>query len=266
MRKKLILINLSILTLASFLSGCATKGPKRVYAMPAQLPTKITSPTTQAVNDAPRTRPGKVMDPDSITYAQVPSRIIYLPGQHGIFGRSSATQEVSYNLLPVDRVGAIQAEATPEFGETILRESVSVEIKDVVETSFMNDDGSTIKGSARRLGVLGNNNVEKKRARDLLKRGEELRWSAEMGWVGFFPEKKAKPYKPTKQKTEKIPELDIPDEKTKKTKAEIEPIKAPDPMDIISKNDIEIDMGVEAEKNINKESEKFEEEIDLTIE
>jgi hypothetical protein len=266
MRNKLIVINLAAIAIGGLLSGCATKGPKKVYAMPAPVPERIVAPKNQAVADAPRTKPGKIMDPDSVTYAQVPSRIIYLPGQHGIFARSSAKQEVSYNLVPVDRIGAIQAEATPEFGETIVRQETSIEIKDVVETSFMNDDGSTSKGVARRLGVLGNNDVEKKRAENLTKRGEELRWSAEMGWVGFTPEKKAKPYKPAKQKEEKIPDLDIPEPSSKKKKAEIEPIKERNPMDIISKDEKASEEALDAEKEILDEKVEVEEEIDLTIE
>lgn len=267
MIKKLILMNISTLLTSIFLSGCATKGPKMIYAMPAQLPQKVVSPTDQAIKNAPRTQPGKIMDPDSVTYAQVPSRIIYLPGEHGIFGRSSAQQEVSYNLVPVDRVGAIQAEATPDFGETIVREDISIKIKDVMETSFMNDDGSTVKGTARRLGVLGNNDVEKKRAQNLTKRGEELRWSAEMGWVGFFPEKKAKPYKPTKdrEKVKTIPELDVSTPKSKKV-AEIEPIKERNPMDLISKDETESEIAIEAEVKLNTNKIEVEEDIDLTIE
>jgi hypothetical protein len=264
MKKTLLLLTLCIIASSGFLTGCATKGPQKVYAMPARVPERIVSPTTQAIADAPRTKPGKVMDPDSITYAQVPSRIIYLPGQHGIFGRTSATQEVAYNLVPVDRIGAIQAESTPEFGETIVREQTSISIKDVIETTFMNDDGSTVKGTARRLGVLGNNDVEKNRAENLLKRGEDLRWSAEMGWVGFFPEKKAKPYKPTKPKKTKIPDLEVSEKKT--PKPEIEAIKERNPMDIISKDETESEIANEAEKKNDKEEIEIEEEIDLTIE
>lgn len=264
MKRNQILINLTLLTLGTVLTGCATKGPKKVYAMPAPVQHRVIAPATQAVTDAPRTRPGKIMDPDSITYAQVPSRIIYLPGQHGIFGRSSAKQEVSYNLVPVDRVGAIQAEGTPDFGETIVREEVGISVKDVIQTTFMEEDGSTVRGTARRLGVLGNNDVEKKRAENLIKRGEELRWSAEMGWVGFFPEKKAKPYKPKKEKEQTIPDLNIPEEPPKK-KAEIEPIKERNPMDVITKDEKE-EIVVDAEAEILNDSAEVEEEIDLTIE
>lgn len=274
MKKTILITNICILSLGTFLTGCATKGPKQIYAMPAPVQHRIVSPTSQAITDAPRTKPGKVMDPEAITYAQVPSRIIYLPGEHGIFARSSAKQEVSYNLVPVDRIGAIQAEATPAFGETIVREDVSIQVKDVVDTTFMNDDGSTSKGSARRLGVLGNNEVEKKRASNLLKRGEELRWSAEMGWVGFFPEKKAKPYKPTKDKITSIPPLETPKKTSSKKKPDIEPIKERNPMDIISKDESESEEGLAAEKEIvdeqennsSKDETEIEENLDLTIE
>jgi hypothetical protein len=184
-------------------TGCATKGPKRVYAAPFRPEPNRVAPANQAIADAPRTQPGKVMDPDAITYAQVPARIIYLPGQHGIFGRESARQEVAYNLVPVDRIGAIQAEGTPEFGEIRTGQGPTVDVKvDVTEMTISNPDGSFSKGQARRLGVLGQSEAEKSRAGNLLQRGEELQWSTEIGWVGFRGETKAKGYEPDGAKKE----------------------------------------------------------------
>jgi hypothetical protein len=163
------------------------------------------------------------MDPAAITYAQVPSRIIYLPGDQGIFARKSATQTVAYNLVPVDRIPAIQAEGTPEFGQIQGKREDGTKSLDIVETSFLEEDGSTIKGTGRRLGVLGQNEVEKERASNLLKRGEELRWSADIGWLGFIPDKKANAYTPKKEKEKDIPPIETPTEETKK-KPEIEQI------------------------------------------
>jgi hypothetical protein len=258
--RKIVIFNTALIGLTIFVTGCATKGPKKVYATPVQPPVRVVSPTVQAVNDAPRTQPGKIMDPDAVTYAQVPSRIIYLPGQHGIFSRSSAKQEVAYNLVPVDRIKAVQAEATPEFGEVLVRENVDVKVKDVIETSFMNEDGSTVKGTARRLGVLGQNDVEKQRAENLLRRGEELRWSADMGWVGFFPEKKAKPYRPAKEKETSIPPLELGDISSKRP-ADIEPIGDRDTLNPIKEDSAEAEISLELDGG----DESIEEEIDLTI-
>ena len=206
-------------------SGCATKGPKRVYAAPVLPEPRRVAPADQAIADAPRNQPGRIMDPDAITYAQVPSRILYLPGQHGIFGRESARQEVAYNLVPVERIGAIQAQGTPEFGEIQTQEKVEMKV-DITEMTVTNPDGSFSKGQARRLGVLGQSDAEKTRAENLLRRGEEIQWSAEVGWVGFTPEKKAKPYEPegVKKKEEGPSEITAPE---KANKPSIEPLEEP---------------------------------------
>lgn len=190
--KSLIIISLSGIVLSTF-TGCATrKGPQQVWASPVQ---RVVSPLNQAVTDAPRTQPGRIMDPDALTYAQVPSRIIYMPGGHDIKSRKSPRQEVAYNLVPVSRIGAIQAQTTPEFGEIIVQDKTT-NIEDVVEMTIFSKEGETLRGKGRRLGVLNQSKAEESRARDLLKKGEDLHWDKTKGWVGFVVEKRAKPYSP----------------------------------------------------------------------
>jgi len=201
------------------LTGCATKkGPQQVWAAPVQ---RYVAPVNQAVIDAPRTEPGKIMDPEALTYAQVPSRIIYMPGGHGIKSRQSPRQEVAYNLVPVSRIGAIQAEATPEFGEIIVQEK-QTSIEDITEMSVISSGGETLRGKGRRLGVLSKSKTEENRARDLLKKGEELQWDKERGWVGFVVEKRAKPYTP--KSTTKDPGIAEVKETPRKEEPKIEAI------------------------------------------
>lgn len=227
-------IGILAVSILALITGCATKGPKKIYAMPVAPTLKVKSPTSQAIADAPRTKPGSIMDPEALTYAQIPSRIIYLPGQHGLFGRSSAKQEVAYRLEPVDRIKAIQAQATPEFPETSRTDTTTtIKIKDITMQTFVNDDGTRVSGTARRLGILGQNDTEKIRALNLLRRGEELRWADEIGWVGFFAEEKAKAYSPKKEQQETIPPLDL-DSSPQESTAEIEPIKEEETMEIIT--------------------------------
>jgi predicted DNA-binding transcriptional regulator len=200
------------------LTGCASpKGPKQVWASPVE---RVVSPVNQAITDAPRTQPGKIMDPDAVTYAQVPSRIIYLPGGQGIKSRQSPRQEVAYNLVPVSRIGAIQAEGTPEFGEIIVQGGDKTTV-DIAEMTIISDGGETLRGKGRRLGILGRTESAKSRAKDLLKKGEQLEWDTERGWVGFVVETRARPYTPKKVEEPKISEVkDTP----KKEKPEIEDI------------------------------------------
>jgi hypothetical protein len=158
------------------------------------------------VADAPRRQPGKLMDPDAVTYAQVPSRIIYLPGSAGVFGRVSGRQEVAYNLVPVDRIPEIQAQGTPSMemreGRPSTQPSAQTPAAGSFPAAFKNSDGVTTSGMARRLGVLGKTGVEKTRAESLLARGERLEWTPDVGWVGFTDQKVPKPLPPVKEGVE----------------------------------------------------------------
>ncbi len=275
-------INLTVRSLATMLglatvfatAGCATKrGPTQVYATPVQ---RTVSPLNQAIADAPRTQPGKIMDPEALTYAQVPSRIIYLPGDHGIAGRKSARQEVAYNLVPVSRIGAIQAEATPEFGEVIVQKETT-RVEDITEMSFIESDGSTSRGRGRRLGVLGKSGDSEERASNLLKKGEELKWDSEVGWVGFVVDKKAKPYTPKQSKTnDAIKELELAPKKetpkidnleSRKTeeiwKEEAKEAEEDISLDLDTKTNDEPEKKVEEKKEVK---EKESEEIELSFE
>ncbi len=220
-----MMLGLTGLALTS-ITGCATrKGPQQVWAAPVQ---KYVSPINQAITDAPRTQPGKIMDPEALTYAQVPSRIIYMPGGHGIKSRKSPRQEVAYNLVPVSRIGAIQAEATPEFGEIIVQDRTTT-IEDISEMTIMSKDGETLRGKGRRLGVLNQSSSEESRAKDLLKKGEELHWDKNKGWVGFVVERRARPYTPKNVDSEEAikPVEDTP----KKEEPQIEAIDSKEETD-----------------------------------
>lgn len=234
------------------LTGCATKkGPQQVWASPVQ---RVVSPVNQAITDAPRTQPGKIMDPEALTYAQVPSRILYLPGHHGVKSRKSPRQEVAYDLVPVSRIGAIQAEATPEFGEIIVQGS-ETKIEDITEMTVISEKGETLRGKGRRLGVLGKAESAKDRARDLLKKGEELQWDAERGWVGFVVEQKAKPYTPKKTETDNVI-ADVEDT-PRKEGPKIESLDDANKKPPTNENEsIELDL---------KEEETKEEEIELSF-
>ena len=215
---KTLKLTLSAVMAATLLTSCATRGPTRVTALPMPGPT--VSPTNWAVVDAPRQQPGKLMDPDAVTYAQVPSRIIYMPGDSGIFGRRSARQEVAYNLVPVDRIPAIQAQGTPVFESRAPAETSQAK-SNVFTAVFPGKDGASAKGTARRLGVLGKTDVEKTRAQSLLAKGETLHWAQDVGWVGFTEEIVVRPPLTTKKSVD-IPAL--PDSGTTKSPD----IKAPD--------------------------------------
>lgn len=201
---------LTLLTIlsASLLAGCATKGARRITAVP--LPGPTISPTNWMKDEAPRREPGKLMDPDSVTFAQIPSRIIYMPGKEGIFSRESAHQEIAYNLVPVDRVPEIQAQGTPTIESPGDKAATDKKAPvTIFPASFVNKAGNSAKGTARRLGVLGKSDPEKVRAQSLLMRGENLQWTPNVGWVGFTEEIVVRPVV-TPKKTVEIPE--IPDD------------------------------------------------------
>jgi len=165
--------------LVSILSSCgSTKGPREVTARPFVIPQRQ-SATEWAKDSAPRTQPGKVMDPDAVTYAQVPKRILFLPGEHGIFGRKSAQQEVAYDLVPVDRIPEVQAQGTPSF-----QPNYNNAAKWTAAT-FADPEGNLRKGKARRLGVTNQTVRERNRAESLLEKSETLEWLEGTGWVGF---------------------------------------------------------------------------------
>lgn len=216
--------------LAVALQGCATKSARVVTAN--QVVSKpVTASQNWAIADAPRTEPGKIMDPEAVTYAQVPSRIIFLPGHGGIFGRDSARQEVAYNLVPVGR----QPEAIAPAPEMTNKPAVT-EGKEPPPNQFTSvfpdKNGKPTRGIARRLGVLGKTPDEEKRATALLQRDELLRWNTDVGWVGFQPEVEVTVEKAPIKK-ENIPEIDLgptpaapklfnPNETTEENKKDVE--------------------------------------------
>lgn len=199
------LTKLGLLAAVAILTqACATKGAKQLTAYPLPGPTK--GPENWAVEDAPRQRPGALMDPDATTYAQIPSRIIYLPGGGGIFGRQSGSQQVAYNLIPVSRIPEVQAKGTPTMETRSVVKETTKPPASSFGASFPDKDGNEVKGTARRLGVLGKTDVEKTRAQSLLGRGEGLQWSPDIGWVGFTEEIVVRPIENPK-KTVAIPEI-----------------------------------------------------------
>jgi len=174
---------------ASALSGCATKGAKEIFAFP-KLSETITSPT-QSFLSPERTKPGQIMDPNSLTFAQVPTRILYIPSEGGLFSRKSSSQHVAYELIPVDFNNTAHLNPTLASSNN-LNPSAKPELKEFFRTTFLGKDGQERTGTARRLGLLGKSTVEKERATLLLKGKESLEWSPEAGWIGFLAEKKTK--------------------------------------------------------------------------
>jgi hypothetical protein len=132
------------------------------------------------------------MDPESTTFAQIPKRILYLPGSQNIFGRISAQQEVAYELVPIEQTILGNTPPTQTATPPPKKEEQNKATKEVFKTAFVDEDGGERHGTARRLGILGKSPVERQRAELLLKEKETLEWSAEAGWVGFQEEKKTR--------------------------------------------------------------------------
>jgi hypothetical protein len=126
------------------------------------------------------------MDPEVETYTQVPTRIIYFPGEHTPFSRQSPKQEVAYSLKPINRSPGLPA---PKID---FEPAVGGDQPNTFPTGFLNKDGSVTQGEGRRLGVNEATEPGKQRAEDLLKKGEELRWSSSVGWIGFKASKTEK--------------------------------------------------------------------------
>lgn len=228
-------------------TGCATRGPKLVTALPMPGPT--IGPTNWMKADAPRTQPGKLMDPDAVTFGQVPTRIIYMPGQEGTFGRTSARQEVAYKLVPVDRIPEIQAQGTPVMDTPASDRTTQEKApKAVFSAAFKNKDGVMAVGTARRLGVLGQTEAEKTRAESLLSKGETLQWTDDVGWVGFTEKDTPKPLPPQKKN---VPIPEIPDAKPSKAPE----IKKPESVDTSEKTPA-VPLPEIPEKNKDKETKK----------
>jgi hypothetical protein len=180
--------NLILLTIITPLLGaCATKGAKSIYAFPQPSNTR-TAPNQEFLSPN-RVKPGEIMDPEVLTYAQVPSRIIYLPGGQTLFSRHSSSQAVAYTLEPV----GISQPPTLANPTPTPKPQAPTNTREVFKTAFIEEDGAEVQGTARRLGILGKSEVEKERAELLLREKETLRWSAEAGWVGFLQEKKTQP-------------------------------------------------------------------------
>lgn len=187
--KKPLAATLLTICLSYGFTGCATKGPREVYAFPRVNP-EMVAPQQELLSPQ-RSRPGTIMDPESTTFAQVPKRILYLPGSQNIFGRTSPQQEVAYSLIPVDRL--IPENNLPSQAATPPpKKEEPKATKEVFKTAFVDEDGGERHGTARRLGILGKSPVEKQRAELLLKEKETLEWSAEAGWVGFQEERKTR--------------------------------------------------------------------------
>jgi predicted DNA-binding transcriptional regulator len=242
------------LLIAFVMGGCATKGPKRVTAY-AKDERPIRAETDWAIEEAPRTEPGKLMDPEAVTYAQVPSRIIYMPGRGGIFGRQSSRQEVAYNLVPVGRTPEAIAAAPEMEKKEVAGETETSPTASVFQSVFMGSGGKPVRGVARRLGVLGKTQEEENRAKALLKRDELLRWTVDVGWVGFTEEVVVDDTRPAAPKAE-IPEIE-----------EVEPPKEPElfaPAEITEETDGEENKPGKENNQIKvDEQEKKPEKIEL---
>jgi len=205
------------------LSSCATKGPKKIYAFPKYTPERP-APQEGFLNPT-RTQPGTLMDPEALTYAQVPKRIIYLPGQHNMFNRQSAQQEVAYELVAVDRshrIADLPSQAANPPSPTPKEQKTSPE---VFKTAFMDPSGGERHGTARRLGILGKSTVEKQRAELLLREKETLEWSADAGWIGFQEERKTQLVAPPTSPMEISPA----DKKKDIPLPEVNPVSQPTP-------------------------------------
>jgi hypothetical protein len=129
------------------------------------------------------------MDPQAITFAQVPKRILFLPGQETTTSRISPSQEVAYNLVPVQQIPEIQSQQKPTI--IVPPSSPGAELSGTKDISIYDEASkSTIDGRIRILDIRSNN--QESLAQSQLAPGETAKFIKPYGWVGW----KAKPTTP----------------------------------------------------------------------
>lgn len=171
---------------AVFLTGCATgnKGPKTYEARTYQ-------PARQGIVNSeiyvsPRQKVGQVMDPQATTFAQVPKRILFLPGEQGITSRVSSTQEVKYDLVPVAQIPEIQSQVKPTvIIPSTERTVVTSNNQEPREISIMEEGQSEpTLGKARILEIREQSQEEL--AKSLLRTNkEQAKYVPPYGWIAW---------------------------------------------------------------------------------
>lgn len=182
--KKTILPICAILA-TILISGCASKKPYKVDARPIAV-----SQVAPIAKDIQRRTPGQVMDPEAEVFAQVPKRIIYLPGEHGLTGRRSAEQIAAYSLVKVGSLPEIQTNQPTSVILTDPNQNPAKGSRDIINMTI---DG-TQEGTARVLHVRESEQIDLARGR--IRGGETLKFFDQTGWVGWIPKQGTGPTAP----------------------------------------------------------------------
>jgi len=164
-------------------SSSPKKGRQEIYVSPIR-----TESVSQIAEREVRTLPGEVMDPNARTFAQIPQRIIYLPGEEGIFTRRSPEQLAAYQLVRKEDIPEIQSTDKPtiilpqgrfpQSQENIAQEGA------IMEMAIMSESG-VVEGTARDLNLP--ERTQDQAARGKIYQGETLKFIEGTGWVGWMP-------------------------------------------------------------------------------
>lgn len=217
-------VSLVATTLLLGVTGCATKDKGQPYQITAA-PIR-SSEVAPMAKEIQRTSPGEIMDPDAQVFAQVPKRILYLPGESTLTGRTSPEQIAAYSLVNVNQIPEIQSNAPTTVVLTDPNQNPDQGQTDIVNLTI-SERGSTEEGTARILNV--SENVDIDRARGRIRPGETLRFIDTTGWVGWIPKGASAPTRtqeiPEKLNNDPLPPLLTPEP----TPAPTEPEPSPTP-------------------------------------
>jgi hypothetical protein len=161
------------------MTGCANKEPVQITARPIR-----TSQVGTMAREIQRTSPGEVMDPNAEVFAQVPKRILFLPGEHGIFSRQSPEQLAAYDLVKVGQLPEVQANQPTSVILTDPWKNAEKGTQDIINMTIA-ESGRLEEGTARRLNVMQAIDIDFARPR--IRKGETLRFFEDTGWVGWIP-------------------------------------------------------------------------------
>lgn len=223
---KKTILPICVVTAIILFSGCASKKPYEVYARPIAI-----SQVTPISQEIQRRTPGQIMDTEAEVFAQVPKRIIYLPGEHGLTGRISPEQIAAYSLV---KIGSLPEVQTNQPSSVILTDPNQNPQKGSQDIINMTVNGNE-EGTARILHIREPEQVDIARGR--IREGETLKFFDQTGWVGWIPKQAAgQPTTPSsllpKDAAPTPPPSDIPQpqtEKNKKEEAKGKPTPTPTP-------------------------------------
>lgn len=224
-----------LFTGGALLTGCATKKPYKVNASPIR-----TSQVAPMAREIQRTSPGEVMDPEAEVFAQVPKRIIFLPGQNSLTGRVSPEQVAAYSLVKVGQLPEVQAGQPTTVIMTDPSQNPDKGRKEIVNMTI-NERGITEEGTARVLNVMESTDVDKARGR--IRPGETLKFIEYTGWVGWIPKGAFIP-----APTQKIPEP-LGEKKIEELLPKIDPAPTTEPTPPTPETPINLNPSKKAEGN-----------------